>query len=40
LKKCAETSANKKFTGDIFGSGGVIAADHAVNFMRYGAKAL
>jgi dihydropyrimidine dehydrogenase (NADP+) len=40
LKKCAETAANKNYTGDIFGSGGIIGPDHALSFIRFGAKAL
>jgi len=40
LKKCAETAANPKYVKDIFGSGGVVGADHALSFIRYGAKAL
>lgn len=37
LKKCAETAANPKFTGEIFGSGGIVGPDHALSFIRYGA---
>lgn len=40
LKKCAETAANPRFKGDIFGSGGIVSADHALSFIQYGAKAL
>lgn len=40
LKKCSETAANPNFTGEIFGSGGIVGPDHAISFIRYGAKAL
>jgi len=38
LRKTTEVS--KSVPIEIFGSGGIIQGDHAISFMRYGAKAL
>lgn len=40
LKKCAEVGSREDIFIDIMGSGGIVNADHAISFLRYGAKAL
>lgn len=39
MRKCVEVALNNPEI-DIFGSGGIISGDHALNFLTYGAKAL
>lgn len=40
LKKCAEVALNPKYKKEIMGTGGIASGEHAIAFIRYGAKAL